>query len=42
MFNIDYIELDKIIEDWNYERGNQTKLKDIVIDFDFLLINDPK
>ena len=21
MFNIDYIELDKIIEDWNYHRG---------------------
>ena len=36
MFNIDYIELDKIIEDWNYERGHQTKLKELVIDFDFL------
>ena len=40
MFNIDYIELDKIIEDWNYNRGTQTKLKDVVIDFDFLMISD--
>lgn len=39
MFNIDYLELDKILEDWNAERGNQTKLKDIVIDFDFLQIS---
>jgi hypothetical protein len=40
MFNIDYIELDKIIEDWNFERGTQTKLKEVVIDFDFLQITD--
>ena len=38
MFNIDYIELDQIIHDWDERRGNQLNIHETVIDTNFLII----
>lgn len=40
MFNIDGIEFDQIIIDWDLKRGQQLRLEDIILDLDFLLIAD--
>ena len=40
MFNIDGIEFDQIIIDWDIKRGQQLRLEDIILDLDFLLIAD--
>ena len=40
MFNIDYIELDQIIHDWDERRGNQLNIHETVIDTNFLIIQD--